>query len=94
MIEKAKHIITNIVTDLEVGMVLTGKVVRILEFGAIVEFAPNKDGMVHISKLADKRIKKVEDVLSLDEEVTVKVIKVDTFKNRIDLSMRSSDLNN
>ena len=75
-------------------MVLTGKVVRILEFGAIVEFAPNKDGMVHISKLADKRIKKVEDVLSLDEEVTVKIIKVDNFKNRIDLSMRSSDLNN
>ena len=55
MIDKAISIIKNIVTEVEAGMIFTGKVVRIMEFGAFVELAPNKDGMVHISKLSDKR---------------------------------------
>ncbi len=92
-IHKAMEIIRNIVTDMEPGMILTGKVVRILEFGAFVELAPNKDGMIHISKLSDKRVAKVEDVLNIGDEVTVKVMKVDAMRGRIDLSMKSSDLN-
>ena len=59
MIDKAIATIRNIVTDVEPGMIYTGKVVRIMEFGAFVELAPNKDGMVHISKLSDKRVAKV-----------------------------------
>lgn len=59
MIDKAISIIKNIVTEVEAGMIFTGKVVRIMEFGAFVELAPNKDGMVHISKLSDKRVAKV-----------------------------------
>ncbi|MBQ5870709.1 MAG: polyribonucleotide nucleotidyltransferase, partial [Lachnospiraceae bacterium] len=58
MINRAIEIIRNIVTEVEAGMIFTGKVVRIMEFGAFVELAPNKDGMVHISKLSDKRVAK------------------------------------
>ena len=90
MIKKAIDIITRIVTDIEVGMVLTGPVVRIMDFGAFVNLAPNKDGMVHISKLSNKRVAKVTDVVNIGDEVTVKVIKVDE-KGRIDLSMKDVD---
>lgn len=93
MIDKAFNIIKGIVTDLEVGMKLVGKVVRIMDFGAFVELAPNKEGMIHISKLKDTRVDKVDDVLKVGDEVEVKIIKIDTFKNRIDLSMKKSDLN-
>ena len=92
MIAKAIETIKNIVTDLEVGMVLNGKVTRILEFGAFVEFAPGKEGMIHISKLADRRVAKVEDVVNIGDQVTAKVIKIDAMRGRIDLSMRPSDL--
>jgi len=91
-IAKAVETVKNIVTDIEAGMVFTGKVVRILEFGAFVSLTPNKDGMIHISKLADRRVGKVEDVVNIGDEVTVKVIKVDPVKDRIDLTMRPSDL--
>ena len=91
-IEKAVQTVKNIVTDVEPGMVFTGKVVRILEFGAFVAITPNKDGMIHISKLADRRVGKVEDVVNIGDEVTVKVIKVDPVKDRIDLTMRPSDM--
>jgi polyribonucleotide nucleotidyltransferase len=92
MIDRAIRMIKNIVTEIETGMVMTGKVVRILEFGAFVELTPNKDGMIHISKLSDQRVNKVEDVVNIGDEVTVKVVKVDTAKGRIDLSLRASDL--
>ena len=91
MIDKAITIITGIVTDIEAGMVFNGKVVRIMNFGAFVELAPNKDGMVHISKLSDKRVGKVEDVVNIGDEVTVKVTEVDKM-GRINLTMRPSDL--
>ena len=91
-IEQAVQTIRNIVTEIEAGQVFTGKVVRILEFGAFVSLTPNKDGMIHISKLADRRVAKVEDVVNIGDEVTVKVIKVDPVKDRIDLTMRPSDL--
>ena len=92
MIDKAIDIIRCITIEIEAGMVIQGKVVRILEFGAFVELAPGKDGMVHISKLSDSRVEKVEDVVKVGDDVTVKVIKVDPIKGRIDLSMKPSDI--
>ena len=91
MIDRAIEIIKSIVTDIEAGMVFTGKVVRIMNFGAFVELAPNKDGMIHISKLSEKRVEKVEDVVNIGDEVTVKVIEVDKM-GRVNLSMKPSDL--
>ena len=87
--------IKNIVTEIEPGMIFTGPVVRILEIGAFVNLKPNTDGMIHISRLADRRIAKVEDVVKEGDIVTVKVTKVDKDRNgkdRIDLTMRPSDL--
>lgn len=84
--DKAKAIIMGIVKDPEPGDVFEGKVVRILQFGAFVELTPNKDGMVHISKLSSKRVEKVEDVVNLGDMVRVEVIKVDE-KSRIDLKL-------
>ena len=75
--EKAKAIIESIVHDPEVGDMFIGRVVRILsQTGAFVEFAPGKDGMIHISKMAEKRIDKVEDVLSIGDVVKVRIIKI------------------
>ena len=91
MIAKAVKIIESIVTDIEPGQIYTGKVVRIMNFGAFVELAPNKDGMVHISKLSDKRVAKVEDVVNIGDEVTVKVMEIDKM-GRVNLSMRPADL--
>ena len=69
--EQARKIIATIVTDFEAGMVLEGDVVSIKEFGAFIEFAPGKEGMVHISKIAKQRIDHVEDVLSIGDHVKV-----------------------
>ena len=69
--DEACEMIRIIASDFEEGQILSGKVVSIKEFGAFVEFAPGKEGMVHISKIAKRRIDKVEDVLSLGDEVTV-----------------------
>ena len=93
MIAKAIHIIKSIVTDVEPGQILTGKVVRIMNFGAFVELAPNKDGMVHISKLSKQRVAKVEDVVNIGDVVTVKVMEVDKM-GRINLSIKDVDANN
>ena len=71
MMQKAIDMIQIITTDFEEGMVLTGKVVSIKEFGAFIEFAPGKEGMVHISKIAKERIAHVEDVLTLGDVVKV-----------------------
>ena len=90
-LEKAKKIIESIVNDIEPGQILTGKVVRLMNFGAFVQLSPNKDGMVHISKLADGRVEKVEDVVSIGDEVTVKVQEIDKM-GRINLTMRPQDL--
>ena len=91
MIDKAIATIRNIVTDVEPGMIYTGKVVRIMPFGAFVELKPKKDGMVHISKLSDKRVAKVEDVVNIGDEVTVRVVEVDRM-GRINLTMRPEDM--
>ena len=75
--QRAKAIVESIVRDPEVGDLFIGRVVRILStMGAFVEFAPGKDGMIHISKLSDRRVEKVEDVLSVGDVVKVKIIKI------------------
>ena len=86
MAEKAKKIIMSIAKDPEVGDEIEGAVVRIMDFGAFVEIAPGKDGMIHISKLSKDRVEKVTDVDNIDDQVLVKVIKIDE-KGRIDLKL-------
>ena len=71
MMAKAKKMIETIVTDFEEGMIFEGKVISIKEFGAFIEFAPGKEGMVHISKISNERINHVEDVLTLGDKVRV-----------------------
>ena len=90
-LERAKEIILSIVNDIEPGQSLEGTVVRMMNFGAFVQLSPNKDGMVHISKLSDKRVNEVEDVVHIGDKVRVKVIEVDKM-GRINLSMRPQDL--
>ena len=85
----AKKMIDTIVFVPEVGMLYYGKVVRILNFGAFVELAPGKDGMVHISKLAERRVEKVEDVVNIGDMVWVKVTDIDE-KGRVNLSLRDA----
>lgn len=84
MAQKAKKIILGIVEVPEVGDVYDGKVVRIMNFGAFVELGGGKEGMVHISKLSNKRVEKVEDVVKIGDTIEVEVIKIDE-KGRIDL---------
>ena len=86
MAKRAKSIIENIATDLEVGKKYQGKVMRIQQFGAFVEIAPNKDGMIHISKLSKNRVEKVSDVVNINDNVIVEVIKIDD-KGRVDLKL-------
>ncbi len=83
--EKAMRIIKGIVSDVEPGQEFTGKVVRIMNFGAFVEFLPGKDGLVHISKLDRKRVEKVEDVVQIGDTIDVRVIEIDKM-GRINLA--------
>ncbi|MFH1169862.1 MAG: polyribonucleotide nucleotidyltransferase [Chloroflexota bacterium] len=85
---KAIQIIENLTRDVEIGDTFTGKVTRILDFGAMVEILPGKEGLVHISELADYRVGKVEDEVKVGDEVTVKVVGVDNL-GRINLSRRA-----
>jgi polyribonucleotide nucleotidyltransferase len=87
MIGKAIEMIQTIVTDFEEGQIFTGTVVSIKEFGAFIEFAPGKEGMVHISKIAKERINRVEDVLTLGDKVTVICLGKDKM-GRISFSMK------
>jgi polyribonucleotide nucleotidyltransferase len=84
---RAKATIEGIAKDIEVGEVYTGKVVRILPFGAFVELLPGKDGLVHISKLAKERVEKVEDVVNIGDEITVKVVEIDK-QGRVNLTRK------
>ena len=87
--DAAKKMIETIVFVPEVGGLYYGKVVRILQFGAFVELAPGKDGMVHISKLADRRVEKVEDVVNIGDMIWVKVTDIDD-KGRVNLSYKDA----
>ena len=81
-IEKAYQIVKTIVEDPEVGAIYKGVVTRLMNFGAFVEIAPGKEGLVHISKLDDKRVAKVEDVVNVGDEILVMVTEIDD-QNRI-----------
>ncbi len=85
---KAIGMIENLIKEAEVGGVYTGKVSRIFDFGAMVEILPGKEGMVHISELADHRVEKVEDEVKIGDEITVKVINIDNM-GRVNLSRRA-----
>ncbi len=84
--EKAVDLIKNITREVKAGEVFQGKVKTILDFGAFVEILPGQDGLIHISKLSDKRVEKVEDVVKIGDVVSVKVISVDD-QGRINLTL-------
>ena len=86
--QKAIQIIEGLTREAEVGDIYTGKVSRILDFGAMVEILPGKEGLVHISELADYRVGKVEDEVKIGDEITVKVINIDNL-GRVNLSRRA-----
>ena len=88
-VKKALQIVHTIANDPEVGAIYRGKVVRIMNFGAFVEIAPGKDGLVHISKLDKNRVEKVEDVVSVGDEIVVKVTDIDN-QGRINLSRKDA----
>ena len=85
---RAIEIIEGLTKEVEVGSIYTGKVTRLLNFGAMIEILPGKEGLVHISELAEHRVAKVEDVVKLGDEVTVKVINIDDL-GRVNLSRRA-----
>ena len=87
MMAKAAEYVRIITTDFEAGQIITGKVISIKEFGAFVEFAPGKEGMVHISKISKERINRVEDVLTLGDKVTVVCLGKDKM-GRISFSIK------
>ncbi len=87
--DKAKKIINGIIADPEVGTEYEGKVTRLMEFGAFVEFLPGKEGLVHISKLAWERVEKVEDVVKEGDIVKVKLVEIDN-QGRLNLSIRDT----
>ena len=89
-IDNAQKIIHLIVDPIEVGRTYDGTVVRIMPFGAFVQLTPNKDGMIHISKLAPHRVAKVEDVVNIGDTVRVKVLEVDRM-GKISLSLKDAD---
>ncbi len=86
-LDNAARIIHSIVDPIEVGKIYEGKVVRIMNFGAFVALAPNKDGLIHISKLAKERVEKVEDVVNIGDTVRVKVLEVGPM-GKISLSLK------
>jgi polyribonucleotide nucleotidyltransferase len=87
--QNALNVVETIANDPEVGAIYKGKVTKILAFGAFVEIAPGKEGLVHISKLEDKRVEKVEDVVSEGDQIVVKVMEIDS-QGRINLSRKDA----
>jgi len=87
-VDLAKQMVEYIAADVEVGKTYTGKVTRILNFGAFVEVLPGKEGLVHISQLAETHVKKVEDVVKEGDEITVKVTEIDS-QGRVNLSRKA-----
>jgi polyribonucleotide nucleotidyltransferase len=91
--EKAKaciEMINAIVAEPEIGAIYKGKVVRVADFGAFVEFAPGKDGLVHISELENRRVEKVSDVCKEGDEMFVKIVKIDKAAGKIGLSRKEA----
>lgn len=86
---QARHMIEEIVREVAVGEVYTGVVTRLMKFGAFVQILPNKEGLCHISQLANHRVEKVEDVVQVGDQLTVKVVEIDE-KGRINLSHKAT----
>jgi len=88
--EDARARIEQITADVEVGTIYEGKVVRLMDFGAFVNFLPGRDGLVHISQISNERVEKVGDKLAVGDMVKVKVLEVDK-QGRVRLSMKAID---
>jgi len=88
-IDAAREAVQTLIAEPEVGKIYKGKVVTITDFGAFVEFLPGQDGLVHVSELADRRVRKVEDVVKVGDEIYVKCVGVDE-KNRVKLSRKAA----
>lgn len=90
---KAKEWIVQMTREITAGETFKGKVTRVMDFGAIVEFLPGKDGMVHVSELAPWRVNQVSDILKMGDEIFVKVLEIDKVNNRTSLSMKQAEGN-
>lgn len=88
--EKALNMIEEIAREIELNGIYNGKVVRIMNFGAFVDIGGGKEGLLHISKISEKRINKVEDVLKIGDEIKVKVYEIDD-QGRINLTAKNID---
>ena len=89
----ALKMIEDIAKDIEVGEIYEGKVVRIMPFGAFVDIGGGREGLLHISKISNKRVEKVEDVLAVGDEIKVKVYEIDN-QDRINLTMKDLEKSN
>ena len=89
-VDQAQNIIQTIVQEVEVGKIYLGKVKRVTNFGAFVEILPGKEGLVHISKLSRQRVRKVEDIVKVGDEIIVKVLEIDN-QGRINLIRREQN---
>ena len=90
MANKAMEIINAICGNIEVGAIFKGTVTTVTTFGAFVEFIPGVEGLVHISKLENRRVAKVEDVVNVGDEIMVKVMEVDSKTGKISLSRKDA----
>ena len=91
--KKAMKMIETIAREIEVGGIYDGTVTKIMSFGAFVDIGGGKEGLLHISKISSKRVEKVEDVLSVGDEITVKVYEIDN-QGRINLTMKDLEAGN
>jgi len=91
--DQAKKWIEDLTREIKAGETFKGKVTRVMDFGAIVEFLPGKDGMVHVSELAPWRVNEVGDIVKMGDEVFIKVLEIDKVNNRTSLSMKQAEGN-
>ena len=90
MIDKAIAIIESLTKDVELNETYLGKVTKILQFGALVEILPGKEGLLHISKISKDRVEKVEDVLNVGDEILVKVVEINEKEGKFSLSAKDA----
>ena len=90
MLDKAISIIESLTKDVELNEVYMGKVTKLLQFGALVEILPGKEGLLHISKISKERVNKVEDVLAVGDEILVKVVEINKEEGKFSLSAKDA----
>ena len=90
MLDKAISTIESLTRDVELNEVYMGKVTKILQFGALVEILPGKEGLLHISKISKERVNKVEDVLNVGDEILVKVVEINKEEGKFSLSAKDA----